>query len=217
MELGDIAQGCWSPSPQDRPPFPTVLEKLTAFGSLRKGGTPCRLREPNRKYRPPASSAVTRLRHITDKPLTSSQAITRMLADAFAAKDYLTCVKSLKSVDIDPQEYIDGLEQVRSRSVISSTTRSWGLEYQAIDILSPESDMYNLCVRELSRVCGIYELLPESHKINSILTMGQHTVARSGYSNLWRAMNKSGEHFAVRVLRIHQRGVTQVKQVGPST
>jgi len=152
---------------------------------------------------------------IADGGLTSPQEITRTLTDALAAKDYFTCVKSLKNVDIDPQEYIDGLDQVRSRSVISlAALRSWTLAYQAIDILSPESDIHERCVRELSTVCGIYGLLPESHKVNSILTTSQHAVASGGYSDIWKAVNKTGEYFAVKVLRMYEDSAAQVKKVG---
>jgi len=56
---------------------------------------------------------------IADGGLTSPQEITRTLTDALAARDYSTCIKGLKSVNIDPQEYIDGLDKVRSRSVTS--------------------------------------------------------------------------------------------------
>ena len=105
------------------------------------------------------------------------------------------------------------------RSVLSviffAALRSWTLGYQAIDILSPESDIHERCVRELSRVCGIYGLLPESHKVNSILTKGQHAVASGGYSDVWRAVNnKTGEYFAVKVLRMYEDSAAQVKKVG---
>jgi len=90
------------------------------------------------------------------------------------------------------------------------------LGHQAIGILSPESDIHERCVRELSRVCEIYGLLPESHKVNSILTTGQHAVASGGYSDVWRAVNKTGEYFAVKVLRMYEDSAAQVKKVGLS-
>lgn len=86
--------------------------------------------------------------------------------------------------------------------------------YQAIDILSPESDIHERCVKELSRVCGIYGLLPESHKVNTILKKGQHAVASGGYSDIWKAANKTGEYFAVKVLRMYEDSAVQVKKVG---
>ena len=36
----------------------------------------------------------------------------RVLTDAFAADDYLECITDLTKLDIDPQAYIDGLDQV---------------------------------------------------------------------------------------------------------
>ena len=215
--LGGIAQGCWSPNPQDRPSFPTVLERLTALTS-REGGVPCRLGEPKRTLPSPrVGSAATYLRRIADKHLISPQNITMALTKALQATDYSDCIKDLHRVGVDPQGYIDGLDEVCSCSVMSlAALRSRALGYQAIDMLSPESDIHERCVRELSRVCGIYGLLPESHKVNSILTTGQRAVAYSGYSDMWRAMNKTGEYFAVKVFRANQGGPIQVKKVGHS-
>lgn len=85
-----------------------------------------------------------------------------------------------------------------------------------IDILSPESDIHERSVRELSRVCGIYGLLPESHKVNSILVTGQYAVTFGGYFDVWRAMNETGEHFAVKVLRTYEDSAAQLKKVGLS-
>lgn len=45
MELWNIAQECWERSSSDRPPFPTLLEKLSAFARL-EDVTPFELREP---------------------------------------------------------------------------------------------------------------------------------------------------------------------------
>ncbi|KAF9644232.1 kinase-like protein [Thelephora ganbajun] len=45
MELWKIAQECWSPSPRDRPSFPSILDKLSTFASL-EDVTPFELREP---------------------------------------------------------------------------------------------------------------------------------------------------------------------------
>jgi len=161
-----------------------------------------------------AGSTAGYLGSIADGGLTSPQEITRTLTDALAAKDYSSCIKGLKSVDIDPQAYIDGLDNVRSYFAISlAAPRSWTSEYQAIDILSPESDIHERCVRELSRVCEIYGLLPESHKVKSILTRGQHAVASGGYSDVWKAVNKNGDEFAVKVLRMYEDSAAQVKQV----
>jgi len=66
-----------------------------------------------------AGSAAGYLGFIADGGLTSPREITRTLTDALGASDYSTCIKDLKSVDINPQEYIHGLDKVRPRSVMS--------------------------------------------------------------------------------------------------
>ena len=85
---------------------------------------------------------------------------------------------------------------------------------QAIDILSPESDIHERCVRALSKACGIYGLLPDSHKIKATLTTSQHAIASGGFSDIWKATNENGEVFAVKVLRMYQNNALQVKKVG---
>ena len=56
------------------------------------------------------------LRLIASGNLTSPQAITVMLTNAFGARDYTDCDKNLCHVDggIDPQSFIDGLDKVSS-------------------------------------------------------------------------------------------------------
>lgn len=84
---------------------------------------------------------------------------------------------------------------------------------QAIKILSPESDVHEPCVRALGKVCGIYDLLPDSHKVKSTLTTGEHAIASGGFSDIWKATNEQGEEFAVKVLRVYQNNAVQVKKV----
>jgi hypothetical protein len=84
---------------------------------------------------------------------------------------------------------------------------------QAIDIISSESDIHERCVRALSKACGIYELLPDSHKVKSVLRTGQHAVASGGFSDVWKAENEDGEAFAVKVLRMYRDNAVQVKKV----
>ena len=42
----------------------------------------------------------------------SSQEISRVLATVFEAVDYFDCIKDLKGQGVDPQSYIDSLDQV---------------------------------------------------------------------------------------------------------
>ena len=155
------------------------------------------------------------MRLIADGELTSPQAITRTLINALAEKDYSDCVKDLHSVGIAPQSYIDGLDKVRHCFVLSLTAlHSRPPGSQAIDILSPESDIHERCVRALSKACGIYKLLPDSHKVKSTLTKGQHAVASGGYSDVWKAVDENGGVFAIKVLRMYEDSAVQVKEVG---
>ena len=66
-----------------------------------------------------AGSSASYLGSIASEELTSPQEITRTLSDALTAKDYSSCIKDLKNINIDPQAYIDGLDKVRSRLVLS--------------------------------------------------------------------------------------------------
>ena len=84
---------------------------------------------------------------------------------------------------------------------------------QAIDILTPESDIHERCVRALRKACGIYGLLPDSHEVKFTLASGEHALASGGFSDVWKATNEDGEVFAVKVLRMYQNNAAQVKKV----
>ena len=58
-------------------------------------------------------SASTHLSRIS-KRTVSSQDARQVLTAAFTATDYLDCLKNLAGCRIDPQAYIDGLDQVGS-------------------------------------------------------------------------------------------------------
>jgi len=162
-----------------------------------------------------AGSAAGYLHPIADGRLRSPQEITTTLTNALGAADYSGCIKDLRRVGIDPQSYIDGLDEVCPCFGSSFVPlHSWALGYQAIDILSHESDIYERCVRALSKVCGIYGLLPDSHKVRSGLTVGEHAVASGGFSDVWKADDGIGGVFAVKVLRMYQNNAERVKKVG---
>jgi len=166
-------------------------------------------------HRVRAGSAAGYLRPIVDGRLRSPQEITAILTNVLGAADYSSCVKDLRRVGIDPQSYIDGLDKVcpcLAPSLVAP--HSWTPGPQAIDILSHESDIHQRCVRALSRVCGIYGLLPDSHKVGSNLTVGEHAVASGGFSDVWKTNGENGEMFAVKVLRVYQNNAERVKKVG---
>ena len=54
----------------------------------------------------------------------------------------------------------------------------------------------------MSEACGIYGLLPESHKVKFTLMTGEHAIASGGFSDTWKASNEKGEVFAIKVLRM---------------
>jgi hypothetical protein len=144
----------------------------------------------------------------------SPQEITATLIKALEATDYSDCIKDLRRIGIDPQSYINGLDKVHPCFVLSpATSHSWLSESQAINIISPGSDIYERCIRALGRVCGIYALLPGSHEVELALTTGEHPVASGGFSDVWKAENENGEVFAVKVLRMYQDNAAVVKKV----
>ena len=161
-----------------------------------------------------AGSAAGYLHPIADGRLRSPQEITTILTNVLGAADYSGCIKDLPRIGIDPQSYIDGLDKVRPCFVSSVVTlHSWALGCQAIDILSHESDIYERCVRALSQVCEIYGLLPDSHKVESSLTVGEHAIKSGGFSDVWKADGGNGGVFAIKVLRMYQNNAERVKKV----
>ena len=164
--------------------------------------------------RPRSDSLTTSLRVIASGDLTAPQVVVQILTDALGADNYSECIKNLLSHNIDPQSYIDGLDKVcHSFFLPLAILRSHSPRDQAIDILSSESDIHGRCVRALGKVCGIYELLPDSYRIKSTLTTGEHALASGGFSDIWKATNRAGGTFAIKVLRMYQNNATQVKKV----
>lgn len=65
----------------------------------------------------------------------------------------------------------------------------------------------------MSKACGIYGLLPNSHKFESSLRRTEYPVGSGGYSDVWRAANEKGEAFSIKVLRTCRNNVVQVIEV----
>ena len=210
MEVWDIAQECWSGNPWDRPSFQTVVVKLDDL-AFKEDIIPSALREPGPMQ---VASLAGYLRSIADGSLPSRRAVSQILTNVLNAEDYDKCVRDLCSHKVDPQSFIDGLDKVCSGpSLFLTTLHSHPLGYQAIDILWSRSDIHERCVRALSKACGIYGLLPDSHEIKSTLTMSEHANASGGFSDIWKATNENGEVFAVKALRMYQNNALQVKKV----
>ena len=145
-----------------------------------------------------------------------------MLILAFEAKDYLACIEDLMEQNINPQEYIDGLDRVRSRPpILMKTTETPTLLYQIIDTLPPGSEIYHRSLRALRKVCGIYGLLPSSHRVSENLTLitGRFSrpFASGGGSDVWKARDNAGRFFAIKHLRTYEVDkLTHIKKVRAS-
>lgn len=132
----------------------------------------------------------------------------KVLIAAFRAKDYLSCIKNLDKWKIDPQAYIDGLDQVRSRPFILRRNTLTAMPHQIIDTLPLGSEIYHRSLRALRKTCGIYGLLPSSHFISgelTLITAGnlKRPFASGGYSDVWKARDDVGDIFAVKQLRVY--------------
>jgi len=163
------------------------------------------------RFRPDSSASY--LGSIADGGPTSPEAITRTLTNVLEAEDYPDRVNDLHGAGIDPQSYIDGLDKVGPRLSLTLATHLRPFESQAIDIISPASDIHERCVRALRKACGLHRLLPDSHTVRSVLTPGPRPVVPGGFSDVWKAENENGEVFAIKVLRVYQDSVVLVKKV----
>jgi len=62
-------------------------------------------------------SASVHLSRISNRAVSPQEA-QQVLTAAFTAPDYIECSKNLTAWEIDPQAYIDGLDQVGSRPLM---------------------------------------------------------------------------------------------------
>ena len=128
-----------------------------------------------------------------------------MLIAAFTASDYPRCIRNLKRLKIDPQEYIDNLDQVVSHVLVLVSDLLTPALRQIIDTLSPESDIRKRCLRALRKTCGIYGILPASHLMPpGLSTVGKRAFASGGFADVWKAMNTDNQTFAVKRIRIYE-------------
>jgi len=148
------------------------------------------------------NSAEVHLRRISQGVPRDPQ---RVLTAAFTTIDYLDCIKNLARWRIDPQAYINGLDQVGSRlSVLASDPLTPFLR-QILDTLSPELGIYKRCLRALGEVCGIYGLLPASHFLPpGLTTVHKRPFASGSFADLWKARSMDNQVFAVKRIRIYE-------------
>ena len=76
---------------------------------------------------------------------------------------------------------------------------------QILDTLSPELDIYRRCLGALRNVCGIYRLLPTSHRIPpGLTTEGKRPVTSGSYADVWKARSRDNQIFAVKHIRTYE-------------
>ena len=145
----------------------------------------------------------------------------KMLTSAFEAKDYLHCVKNLQATDIDPQSYINCLDQVSLHFVGMRHVHFITTRWQIIDTLSTDSNLWKLCVRSLAGACGLHGLLPASHGIAFTLTEPHGRPISSGsYFNHWKLTHRDDHDqvFAVKSFCAYARSNAEdIKKVRGET
>ena len=157
-------------------------------------------------------SAAVQLALIS-KDKVSPQDAKHVLTAAFTAEDYSDCIKDLNGCEIDPQAYMDGLDQVGSRTLTFTTSTLIFLLHQIIDNLSPQSEIYRSGLRALREACGIYGLLPYSYIKPGPLTRGERVFSCQGnVLYLWKARDSGGCLFAVRQIPTYEKDDFETKQ-----
>lgn len=149
----------------------------------------------------------------------SPQDAQQVLTAAFTTDDYIDCTRNLTGWNIDPQEYVDGLDQVDFRLSMLTRSTLTTFPYQIIDTLTPRSEIYNRSLRALRKTCGIYGILPSSHLMSQGLTLGtadtmKRPFASGGFADVWKARNDNGQIFAVKTFRVYEEDIpTLVRKV----
>lgn len=142
-----------------------------------------------------------------------------VLTAAFEVDDYVDCIRNLIRWEIDPQAYVNGLDQVCSRLSMHMGSMLMAVPHQIINVLSPGSGIYYRCLRVLRQTCGIYGILPTSYLMGqgpTLVTTGtmRRPFASGGFSDVWKARNDDGQIFAIKQLRTYEsHGLQHVKKV----
>jgi len=154
------------------------------------------------------SSASVHLSRISQSKVTPQDA-QQVLAAAFTADDYIDCIRDLVGWNIDPQAYIDGLDQVSSGLFMLVNSTLTTVPHQTIDALTPGSEFYGRCLQALGETCGVYGILPSSHLMPQGLTlvtsgMKGRPFASGGFADIWKARNDNGQIFAIKHFRTYE-------------
>lgn len=131
------------------------------------------------------------------------------LTAAFEADDYIDCIRNLTGWEIDPQAYVDGLDQVCSHLFMHVASTLEIVPRQIMHILPSGSGIYYRCLRALRKTCGIYGVLPASYLVGQGLTLVtpgkiKRPFASGGFSDVWKATDGKGQIFAVKHLRTYE-------------
>jgi len=153
------------------------------------------------------------------KRAVSPQEAEQVLTAAFTAPDYIECIKNLIVWEINPQAYIDGLDQVGSCPLMLITSKLTVAPDQLIDTLTHGSVTYKFSLQALRKACGIYGILPSSHLMPpglTLVTTGtmKCPFASGGFSDVWKARYDSGRVFVIKHLRTYEvDNLSHVKEV----
>lgn len=132
-----------------------------------------------------------------------------MLTAALSAHDYIDCIKNLTGWKIDPQAYVDGLDQVCPRLSMPAGVMLTAVPHQMINTLEHGSEIYYRCLRALRKTCGIYGILPASFCMSQELTLVttgkiKRPFASGGFSDVWKARDNDGRIFAIKHIRTYE-------------
>lgn len=120
---------------------------------------------------------------------------------------------------IDPQIYLDSMDEVGSRPPVPMSSALTIIPHQWMDGLAPEGRVYKESLLELGELCRICEILPSSHLMSSGLTLVMDGIfkrpfASSYFSDVWKARNGSWRVFAIKHFRaLEFDGLNHVKKV----
>jgi len=148
-----------------------------------------------------------------------------VLTAALSAHDYIDCIKNLTGWEIDPQAYVDGLDQVCPRLPVPMGVMLTAVPHQMINTLEHGSEVYYRCLRALRKTCGIYGILPASFCMSqglNLVTTGKmkRPFASGGFSDVWKARGDDGQIFAIKHIRTYEtddlKNVEKVLRVCPT-
>ena len=163
-------------------------------------------------------SASAYLSLISQKEVSQKDA-QEVLTTAFLAHDYIDCIKNLTGWKIDPQAYVDGLDQVCPRLPVPVGVVLTAVPHQMLNTLEHGSEVYYRCLQALRKTCGIYGIPPASFSVSQRLTLvttggAGRPFASGGFYDVWKARGDDGQIFAIKHFRTYETDdLTRTKKV----